>query len=124
MRKWLGVGFLGCVWLVDCGGKSLTDGQAAGLAGAFSAGASAAGAPDPGPAAGALAGAGTGGSEPSGGQGATSGQAGAPPLCPPDSRYVFCATWCGSPGADYVEGECQGGSWRCPGPLVDPNDCP
>jgi hypothetical protein len=116
MRKWLGVGLLGCVWLIACGGK-LIDGGTHGNAGAFDAGAPSAGTPGAGaPGAGASSvGAGTGSG--------TSGQAGGTSACVGDG-FIACAAWCGSPASDYVQGECIDGSWRCPGSSRAPDTCP
>ena len=113
MYKWWGVGVWGGLWLVACGGKLVDSGSLE------QAGAPAAGAPASAGRAGASSG-GTGNLP--GGGGASLG--GAPPTCPPESKDIFCTTWCGSDNAAFTAGVCIDGAWRCPAPLIEPESCP
>ncbi|MET0792330.1 MAG: hypothetical protein ABW061_12480 [Polyangiaceae bacterium] len=120
MHRWLGAGFLGCVWLMACGGKLVDSGSpaAAGASDAGSAGAAAS-------SAGAnttIAGNASVGSAGTGQAG--TGQADAAASCSPEG-YPVCAASCdGQFLEDNAQIECVGGTWRCPAPLIDVHGCP
>jgi len=115
--------FLGCVWLVACGGKQV-EGRAPADAGAPGAGVSSAGASSGSAGAGASSAGASSGSAGTVGNGPDSaGAGGAFPACP-DDPYIPCTDWCGRLGVDFTAGECVNGALRCPAPLFDPQTCP